>query len=160
MTMPSWKQIRLSYAVLALVVVLVSLNYARARWVFGLNITESLPNWAFVVDSYGWPVRGELAMFEVPANPYYDRPFVKRVVGVAGDTIENRGGRIYVAGLFIGEAKPFARDGRTLQAIESQVIPRGRIFMVGDHRDSYDSRYDEIGLIPVEHIIGRAFPIL
>jgi|TARA_R110002096_G_scaffold14761_4_gene51999 conjugal transfer pilin signal peptidase TrbI len=156
----SWGRVGILYAGVAALMVVMSLGYAKERWGFGLNMTESLPHWAFVVDAEALATKGELAMFEVPDNAYYDRPFVKRIVGVEGDVIEVRGRRIYVAGVFVGEAKPFAQSGRPLEAIESQVIPAGYVFMSGEHIDSYDSRYAEIGLIPRERIIGRAFPVL
>ena len=124
----NWGRVGILYAGVAALMVVMSLGYAKERWGFGLNMTESLPHWAFVVD--------------------------------AGDVIEVRGRRIYVAGVFVGEAKPFAQSGRPLEAIESQVIPAGYVFMSGEHIDSYDSRYAEIGLIPRERIIGRAFPVL
>lgn len=157
----TWGKVKLLWALLAGVVVVGGLGYAKERWAFGLNMTESLPHWAFIVDDQLMPVRGEMAMFEVPNNPYYrDRPFVKRVAGVAGDRVENRSGRIFISGEFVGEAKPEARDGRPLVAIEGIVIPEGYVFMLGTHRDSYDSRYAEIGLIPVERIVGRAHSVL
>ena len=69
-------------------------------------------------------------------------------------------GEIFVAGHYVGRAKSHSRDGRPLEAIETQTIPDGFVFMMGTHVDSYDSRYAEIGLIPVERIIGRAYPVL
>lgn len=157
----SWGKVKLLWALLAGVIVVGGLGYAKERWAFGLNMTESLPHWAFIVDDHRMPVRGDMAMFEVPNNPYYQgQPFVKRVAGIAGDRVENRDGRIFIAGEFVGEAKPEARDGRPLEAIQDIVIPEGYVFMLGTHRDSYDSRYAEIGLIPLERVIGRAQPVL
>tara|TARA_R110000744_G_scaffold91550_3_gene177575 strand:- start:6538 stop:7047 length:510 start_codon:yes stop_codon:yes gene_type:complete len=157
----TWRRVQMLWVLFALVSAVAALHYCRERWAFGLNMTQSLPHWAFVVDHHVMPLRGEMAMFEVPDNPYYqDRPFVKIVIGLAGDTVDNRDGEIFVAGQSVGEAKPYARDGRALEAIDDQVIPAGYVFMMGTHRDSYDSRYAEIGLIRVERIVGRAFPVL
>jgi len=157
----SWRQVKLLWILLAVVLVISALGYAKERWAFGLNMTESLPHWAFIVDSQHRPGRGDAAMFEVPDNPYYpDQPFVKRIAGIAGDRIENRDGEIFVAGRSIGIAKSHARDGRPLAAISDQIIPAGYVFMTGTHVDSYDSRYAEIGLVPLERVMGRAHPVL
>ncbi|GLK53539.1 signal peptidase I [Henriciella pelagia] len=156
----SWKRIGLVYAVIVIAAGYVALSYARDRWAFGLNMTESLPHWAFLADADVMPRNGELVMFDPPENPYYDGAFVKRIVGVAGDRIEVQGRRVYVAGVFVGEAKPVSQDGRALVAISPQVIPEGYVYVAGTHIDSYDSRYEEIGLIPIERIVGRAYPIL
>lgn len=157
----TWRRILSIYVVLAVVGAFVGLNYARERWAFGLNMTESLPNWAFIADADVFPQKGELVMFDPPENPYYrGRPFVKQIVGIAGDRVEVRGRRVYVAGTYVGEAKVASQDGRPLEVIAPQTIPEGLVFVAGTHRDSYDSRYAEIGLIPVESVVGRAYPIL
>ncbi|MDF1805787.1 signal peptidase I [Hyphomonas sp.] len=157
----TWRRVQMLWAILLMVIAFSALNYTRERWGFGLNMTESLPNWAFIVDSEAIPSRGNRAMFQAPDNPYYDgQPFVKIVAGMPGDLVENRDGEIFVAGHYVGRAKSHSRDGRPLEAIETQNIPDGFVFMMGTHVDSYDSRYAEIGLIPVERIIGRAYPVL
>lgn len=157
----TWRRIGWIYALLAIAGLFSGLHYARERWAFGLNVTESLPNWAFIADADVFPMKGELVMFDPPENPYYSgRPFVKQIVGIAGDPVEVRGRRIYVAGAFVGEAKEISQDGRPLEIISPQIVPEGFVFVAGTHADSYDSRYAEIGLIPVESIVGRAYPIL
>lgn len=156
----SWKRIGQLASAVALIAAFGGLQYAKERWAFGLNMTESLPHWAFVVDSKRAPVEGELVMFVPPENRFYDAPFVKEIVGVAGDRIENRAGRIYVNNRFIGNAKPVASDGRALTPIAGGTIPEGFVFVAGAHEDSFDSRYQEIGLVPVGRFVGKATPIL
>lgn len=156
----SWRRIGHLASLVAVLGAFSGLHYAKDRWAFGLNMTKSLPHWAFVVDSRRAPRRGDLVMFAPPANRFYDAPFVKRIVGVAGDRVENRDGRIFVAGELVGVAKTVASDGSPLTAIESIEIPPGHVFVAGEHRDSFDSRYQEIGLVPESRFVGKAAPVL
>jgi len=67
--------------------------------------------------------------------------------------------RVFVNGVFAGIAKRHALNGRALDAIAPRVIPPGRYYVHADHKDSHDSRYEEIGLVPRERIRGRALPL-
>jgi|TARA_Y100001001_G_scaffold46425_1_gene41684 conjugal transfer pilin signal peptidase TrbI len=158
--MASWKAHKVGWTLAAIASVTVMWNVTMSRWSFGLNMTESLPYWAFVIDGQDRPERGELAFFTPPPNPYYDTPFVKRVLGVAGDVIEVRNREVFINGHLIGRAKTHDQQGRAVDVIEPQTIAEGWIFVGGDHVDSYDSRYAEFGLVPDSQVLGRATPIL
>ena len=90
-------------------------------------------------------------------------PFIKRVIGVAGDEIELRDGLVYVDGVQIDEPYIFKDDGNipqeTLPAAGGAtrwLVPAGELFVMGDHRqDSADSR--NFGPIEVDHVVGRAW---
>ena len=56
----------------------------------------------------------------------------------------------------LGRAKTRALDGRALEAVRPGVIPDGHYFLHADHPDSHDSRYAEIGLVPLDRILWRA----
>lgn len=157
----SWSNIGRLWIVAVLTIVVMGLLSARERYAMTLNMSDSLPNWAFVIDSQSIPEKGDLAMLVPPENPFHnDRTFVKKIVGVAGDEILNEENFITVDGVEIGIAKPVAQNGKPLRALESQIIPEGYIFVAGTHKDSYDSRYQSIGLISKDRLIGKAEPIL
>jgi glutaminyl-peptide cyclotransferase len=85
-------------------------------------------------------------------------PFIKRVIGEPGDLIELRDGRVYVNEAPIFE--PYVGRYRTgaLSSQASWVVPPGRLLVMGDNReDSVDSRSDQVGLICVNDVVGRAF---
>lgn len=149
--------------VLALLLVGRGVADAAARWRFSVNLTDSLPNWAFLVDRADrTPERGELVVFAPPPNPWF-KPgavFAKHVAGVPGDRVERRDRDFWVAGRFVGRAKDHARDGSSVEAGPAGVIPSGRYFVVTDHPDSLDSRYADIGWIGRDRIIGVARPVL
>ncbi|MDE0150493.1 MAG: S26 family signal peptidase [Rhodospirillaceae bacterium] len=84
-------------------------------------------------------------------------PYLKTVRGVPGMRIAIAIDRtVFLDGEPVGRAKAQALDGRPLEAIAPGIIPPGHYFLHADHRDSHDSRYAEIGLVPRGRILGRA----
>lgn len=84
--------------------------------------------------------------------------FIKRVIGLPGETVELRNGRLYVDGLQIPQPYLEGRqDTRDYGPIE---VPQGKLFVLGDNRlNSNDSRFG-LGFVPVDKVIGRAFVIV
>jgi type IV secretory pathway protease TraF len=77
---------------------------------------------------------------------------VKYLVGIEGDRITNEKNNIYVNAYYIGTAQ---KTGQ-LTPIKDQIISKGYLFVSGTHRYSFDSRYEEFGLIKVSDLKGRA----
>ena len=110
------------------------------------------PRW----DDYS---RGDIVVFEPPAawvEGGIGTPFIKRVVGLPGETVEIRDGGVWVEGARLEEDYVF--DGQPTTAPEEPqrwVIPEGELFVLGDHREaSADSR--TFGPIGRDKVIGRA----
>jgi signal peptidase I len=99
------------------------------------------------------PQRGDIALFESPEGG--EEPLIKRVVGLPGDTIEVRAGRLYVNGR--RQREPYVNDHfRNMQSPYGPTeVPEGHYFMMGDNRgNSADSRV--FGPVPEENLIGEA----
>jgi signal peptidase I len=78
---------------------------------------------------------------------------IKRVVGLPGETISARDGRVVVDGRAVIE--PYLPEGVSTQDFGPVVVPDGHVFVLGDNRgNSTDSRV--IGTIEVDSIVGRA----
>jgi signal peptidase I len=96
--------------------------------------------------------RGDVVVFWYPRDPSVS--FIKRVVGLPGDNVELRAGRLYVNGAAAAEdylSEAFRGDD-TRPPTE---VPRGYYFVLGDHRrSSNDSR--SWGGVPERYIYGRA----
>lgn len=131
------------------------------RYILTINQTESLDHWAFIVDRKAPVARGDFVYFAPPANPYYrDIGFVKIVAGVPGDVVRREGRVFFVNDRRIGAAKPRSRKGEPLEPGPTGVIPPDRYFVFTPHKDSYDSRYQDIGWIGRDRIVGVARPLL
>jgi len=97
------------------------------------------------------PTRGEVIIFKFPEDP--SRDFVKRVIGVPGDTIEVKRGTVYVNGVKLDE--PYIVEPDSTDMAPMFVTP-DHYFVMGDNRRaSNDSR--DWGLVPADLIIGRAW---
>jgi conjugal transfer pilin signal peptidase TrbI len=79
---------------------------------------------------------------------------------VGGDLITRAGPRFYLDGEYLGEAKKYSLEGFPLVPSEGGVILKGRYFMWTPHKDSYDSRYQDIGTISSDRIVGTAYRVL
>lgn len=107
--------------------------------------------------------RGDVVVFNPPENWVQQggQPYIKRVIGVGGDTIELRNGSVYVNGIKLNEPYVYQVDGKPqptedLIGAKTWVIAQGQLFLMGDHRaNSADSR--EFGPVDVSAVIGRAW---
>jgi len=149
------------------------------KFTYGLRLpvlnTEIVP--------LGEPQRGDVVVFRLPSDPSTN--YIKRLVGLPGDHVVVRDKRVYIN----GELQPVRLDGmsepygdtpaaqvgvETLGAVEhrtlyiddrpsvdfNDVVPAGRYFFMGDNRDnSRDSRFQDVGFVPVDNVVGKAVRI-
>ncbi len=109
------------------------------------------------------PVPGDIVVFRFPKNPKLD--YIKRVIGVAGDTVEIRNKRIYVNGKPFPDPYGVFTDSKILPPDISPrdnfgpvKVPEHHIFVMGDNRDnSYDGRF--WGFVDLNAVRGKAFII-
>jgi signal peptidase I len=108
--------------------------------------------------------RGDIVVFDPPQSwsSIGGVPFIKRVIGLPGDTVELRNGKVYVNDVELDEPYIYADDG-VPQSTDPQpggstewIVPVDQLLVMGDHRqNSADSR--SFGPIEVGHVIGRAW---
>jgi conjugal transfer pilin signal peptidase TrbI len=125
--------------------------------------TNSLPYHLFLNLKHVTPKRGDYTCFDCP---WYGGRVIKKVVGLEGDTLSyDDEGNLWVKTLVaktlgegrklkVGKQKNHAKDGRLLNPIKPGVIPHGKVFVLGDHERSFDSRYEELGLVPEKALRG------
>lgn len=107
----------------------------------------------------GDPEFGDIIVFPNPETPQVD--YIKRVIGLPGDTIEVRDKVLYRNGRAVQEdyvrhSSPHMVPGR--DNFGPVKIPEGEYFCMGDNRDnSHDSRF--WGTVPRNTILGKAFVI-
>jgi signal peptidase I len=111
---------------------------------------------------YFQPVRrGDIIVFKFPQDE--TRDFIKRVIGLPGETIEIRGKQVFVDGKLLDEPYAVYGDWPTGRLGEREklgplVVPPDRLFMMGDNRDhSMDSRV--WGFLDIHKVKGKAFVV-
>jgi len=104
------------------------------------------------------PRRGDVIVFKAPPQASPDgreKDFIKRVIGLPGDTIEVREGRTYVNGKPLDE--PYILE-RPFYEFPPQQVPQGTLFVMGDNRnDSNDSH--NWGSLERDRVLGKAMVI-
>jgi len=107
----------------------------------------------------GDPERGDIIVFKFPEDEKKD--FIKRVIGLPGETIEIKDKVVFIDGTPIDE--PYVHHTKyTIQPIRDNfgpyTIPEDNVFVMGDNREgSYDSRW--WGPVKREKIVGKALVI-
>jgi signal peptidase I len=111
----------------------------------------------------GEPKRGDIVVFIYPEDRSKD--FIKRVIGVGGDTIEIRNKKIFINGAPYHDNVGVYTDERIIPGSMQPRdnfgpvrVPPGTLFVMGDNRDqSYDSRF--WGFVEMKDVMGKAFII-
>jgi signal peptidase I len=134
----------------------------------GISMEDSFQNKDFLLVNkflyhFRDPRRGEVIIFHPPEIAFSQSPYVKRIVGLPGDTVEIRDNRVYIQ-TKDGEILEDPWNTPWLNGTRSWTVPEDEYFVMGDNRDtgkSSDSR--EWGTVPKEDIIGkvslRYFPL-
>ena len=105
------------------------------------------------------PKQGEVIVFKSPTDA--EKDYIKRVIGVPGDTVEVRNGQIFVNGNLLDESPYLDSSVKTfggafLKEGVAVTVPDGQYFVMGDNR-LYSSDSREWGFVSKEAIIGRSF---
>lgn len=114
------------------------------------------------------PERGEVIVFHAPEH----KDYIKRVIGLPGETVKVDGDDVYINGRKIeepyiaekikeAEQSGFTYNRRnykvTSDGLVEATVPEGKIFVMGDNRsNSKDSRMESVGFISIDEIVGRA----
>lgn len=162
----NYKSIILEYAktiIIALVLsFLVKTYVAEARFIPSESMLPTLKiGDHLIIDKIFYEIkgigelkRGDIVVFDPPpsANSKTEIPFIKRIIGLPGETISIKNGTVYINGEPLNEPYILEKPRANFQPL---IIPDNTIFLMGDNRNnSFDSRF--WGPLPVENIIGIA----
>jgi signal peptidase I len=104
--------------------------------------------------SWGHINRGDIVVFWYPNDP--DKSYVKRVIGLPGETVEMRSGKVFVNGIQLQEDYLDPNYAEGMPSYAPKRVEEHHYFVMGDNRDnSSDSRY--WGTVPEKYIYGKAF---
>jgi signal peptidase I len=100
------------------------------------------------------PTRGDIVVFRPPGAS--SDPYIKRIIGLPGETVEIHDGAVYIDGQRLEENYVSSATNWRGGDQSSLVIPEGEYFMLGDNREnSSDSR--SFGTVPKDDIIGKSW---
>jgi signal peptidase I len=117
-------------------------------------IVNKLVYYKFQSVSWGHLERGDIVVFWYPNNP--DKSYVKRIIGLPGETVEMKNGVVYINGEEMREDYLDSEHNQTLGNFEQTKVKDHYYFVMGDNRDnSSDSRY--WGQVPEKYIYGKVF---
>lgn len=123
------------------------------------SMEDTIPKPSRIISSrvhywFGDPERGDVILFDPPdGDEYY---YVKRVVGMPGETLQITDGRVYINGSDVPLDEPYLRETPT-GSFGPYVIPEGCYFVMGDNRNhSNDSRYWQNSFVARENIYAKA----
>ena len=119
------------------------------------NIDKFIPFYTTKNDSiifpFDPPKRGEILVFYYPRD--VSRKFVKRIIGIPGETVEIKHGEVFINGKVIEE--PYVSN-QSSSNLAPTTIPNDKYFVLGDNRKiSNDSR--SFGLVPTENVVGKTW---
>ena len=139
----------------------IILGFRASLQTFGIEMTSMVPsfqegqrllvNKAIYHRLFGDPERGDVVIFHAPNNQNSD--YIKRVIGIPGDTVKIEGGTVYVNGTELDE--PYIKDPPKY-TLDEQKIPEGQYFVLGDNRNNSNDSHRG-WLVPRENIIGKAW---
>jgi signal peptidase I len=107
----------------------------------------------------GSPKLGDVIVFKAPPDP--EKDYIKRVIGVAGDSVMVKDGNVYVNDQLLDESAFLKSDVKTysgafLKENSPVTVPPGNYFVMGDNRN-YSSDSREWGFVPQNDLIGESF---
>ncbi len=103
------------------------------------------------------PKRGDVIVF-LPNGNQNSHLYVKRVVGLPGETVQIRDGSVYIDGVFLEEPEEFDKMIDAGIAENELTLAVDEFFVLGDNRNSSeDSRSGNIGGVKKDNIIGKAW---
>jgi signal peptidase I len=137
------------------IAVLIHVFLAQATRVYGQSMEPNLhTDMRLVVEKLSYrlhtPERGDIVVLRVRPE---DEMLIKRVIGLPGDQVEIRDGRVYVNGQPLDE--PYLNQ-ETRGNLAPRVVPPLHVFVMGDNRRaSNDSR--SFGPVHLDNIVGKAW---
>ncbi len=148
--------IELLQTILLSLVLYVAINAVSARIrVESISMQPTLYERDFVIVNklayqLGSPGRGDVIVFRYPLDPD-STPYIKRVIGLPGETVRVAGGVVYVNDVPLSET--YIKASPNYQG--AWTVPGDALFVLGDNRNNSSDSH-QWGMVPLENVIGKA----
>jgi conjugal transfer pilin signal peptidase TrbI len=132
-------------------------GYCAHHFIIVKNTTESLPYSFFVLKRQGFPCADLLQKdaYILFTHAKTQIPMIKQVKGVPGSVIcLDAFKKLWVDDFCVGVVREITSTGKPLSPIHEKFVPPGYVFVYASHERSFDSRYQEMGLVPIAAIQG------
>jgi signal peptidase I len=158
-----WVEIGKTVVMVVSLVVGIQTFIARSYYIPSGSMLPTLQiNDRLMVDKLSYrfsnPVRGDIVVFDPPAKLGFKDAFIKRAIGLPGDRVEVKNGKVYIndkalSEKYVEEAATYNWSSANLTP--DGIVPEGHYLVLGDNRNnSYDGHY--WGFIPKDRIVGKA----
>jgi len=139
----------------------VAIMLIQSKFTILINTSASLPKALFLLSKDSLPNKqGDYIVYRLPGNKRFDeQKFIKLVGGIAGQEVVVKGTAYYIEGNHLGSAKDSDAVGILVEQQPAGIIPPGHYFAYTLHKDSYDSKYKEVGFISSNNVLGTAYAI-
>ena len=155
-----------AFVIVMVIIILLFTFVFRQVGVDGPSMMDTLQDGdrLIISDFLYTPGRGDIIVisrnFEnVPVIPpnEAEKPFVKRIIALPGETVDIKGGHIYIDGNRLPE--DYVKEGSITSPSSLELpftVPPGQVFFLGDNRErSNDSRNADVGTVDKNFILGR-----
>lgn len=123
------------------------------RLAYGINL--DLFGKQIVSKKFKDPERFDIVIFKYPDDE--SQLYIKRLIGLPGETVEIKGGKVYIDGAEIPLDDSFTPEMPRPEDLGPYVVPEDCYFMMGDNRNhSWDSRRWENTFVQFDQIVGKA----
>lgn len=141
--------------VIAAIIAIIVIQFIRPTVVKESSMEATLfeNNYIFLnkqAYTFGEPKRGDIIVFHssLTREDGSEKLLIKRIIGLPGDTVKVSDNCVYLNGALLHED----------YIKEQGVVPGGELFVMGDNRRvSIDSRYEEVGCVKIDDVVGKAF---
>jgi len=151
------------FVVIAAILVVIYAFVFRPFEVVGVSMFPTFKDGEFLLSNlldvrFDRLKRGDVIVFHSPVEE--EKDYVKRIIAIPGETVEIRGGKVYINGQVLDESAYISHDIYVTGSLfmregDIVTVPAGTYFVMGDNRNqSSDSR--EWGFLTKDKIIGRS----
>jgi signal peptidase I len=137
------------------IILFAAINAVSARIrVDGASMEPTLQSGEFVIVNklaylLGNPATGDVIVFHFPRDP--DQEYIKRVIGLSGDRVEIRGGKVFVNDRALNE--DYIAASPVYEAVWD--VPDDSLFVLGDNRNNSSDSHNW-GPVPMNYVVGKA----